>query len=82
MDRKIAVIGLGYVGLPMAVAFGKKFSVISFDINLKRIEELKQGVDLMREIGPGQFKKASILLTLCSFGWQQPMFVGFELGER
>lgn len=42
---KIAVIGLGYVGLPLAVEFGKKRSVVGFDINAKRIDELKAGLD-------------------------------------
>ena len=39
--KKIAVIGLGYVGLPLAVEFGKKLQVVGFDINVKRIEELR-----------------------------------------
>ena len=39
--KKIAVIGLGYVGLPLAVEFGKKRDIVGFDINSKRIEELK-----------------------------------------
>jgi UDP-N-acetyl-D-galactosamine dehydrogenase len=37
-DKKIAIIGLGYVGLPLAVAFAEKYKVIGFDINLKRIQ--------------------------------------------
>ena len=45
-DVKIAVIGLGYVGLPLAVAFSKKFQVLGFDINSKRIKELKAGLIL------------------------------------
>ena len=44
-DLKLAIIGLGYVGLPLAVEFGKKRPVIGFDINLKRIDELKSGRD-------------------------------------
>ncbi len=44
-DFKIAVIGLGYVGLPLAIEFGKKYKVLGFDINKDRIEELQQGVD-------------------------------------
>ena len=44
-DFKIAIIGLGYVGLPLAIEFGKKFKVLGFDISKTRIEELKQGVD-------------------------------------
>jgi UDP-N-acetyl-D-galactosamine dehydrogenase len=42
---KIGVVGLGYVGLPLAVEFGKKYEVVGFDINLNRIKELEQGID-------------------------------------
>jgi UDP-N-acetyl-D-galactosamine dehydrogenase len=48
--KKIAVIGLGYVGLPLAVAFGEKRPVVGFDINVKRIAELKRGEDFTREV--------------------------------
>src|SRR5690606_10231766 len=48
--QKIGVIGLGYVGLPLAVEFGKKTDVIGFDINKERIEELKNGLDRTREV--------------------------------
>lgn len=44
-EFKIAVIGLGYVGLPLAIEFGKKYKVLGFDINKERIEELQRGVD-------------------------------------
>ena len=44
-DLKIAVVGLGYVGLPLAIEFGKKYNVLGFDINKTRIEELQRGVD-------------------------------------
>ena len=50
MKKKIAIIGLGYVGLPLAVAFSKKFKVIGFDINQGRIQELKNGHDHTLEI--------------------------------
>jgi UDP-N-acetyl-D-galactosamine dehydrogenase len=43
MSTKIAVIGLGYVGLPLAVEMAKKFEVVGFDINKKRIAELRDG---------------------------------------
>ena len=49
-DIKIAVIGLGYVGLPLAVEFGKKYSVLGFDINTSRIDELKLGRDSTLEV--------------------------------
>jgi UDP-N-acetyl-D-galactosamine dehydrogenase len=47
---KIAIIGLGYVGLPLAVAFAEKYSVVGFDINEKRVAELKNGKDITLEI--------------------------------
>ncbi|MCZ4224344.1 nucleotide sugar dehydrogenase [Pedobacter rhodius] len=51
MDRKkhIAIIGLGYVGLPLAIEFAKKYSVIGFDTNEKRVNELKNGFDSTKE---------------------------------
>lgn len=50
MNTKIAVIGLGYVGLPLASLFAKKYRVVGFDINHKRIAELRQGKDITREV--------------------------------
>ncbi|MFG0807004.1 Vi polysaccharide biosynthesis UDP-N-acetylglucosamine C-6 dehydrogenase TviB [Pseudomonas fluvialis] len=55
----IAVIGLGYVGLPLAVEFGKKFSVIGFDINSARIDALKAGHDSTLEVGDEDLVAAS-----------------------
>ncbi|HQC29133.1 MAG TPA: Vi polysaccharide biosynthesis UDP-N-acetylglucosamine C-6 dehydrogenase TviB, partial [Methylotenera sp.] len=49
-NKKIAIIGLGYVGLPLAVEFGKTRPVIGFDINVKRITELKSGQDHTLEV--------------------------------
>ena len=54
--NKIAIVGLGYVGLPLAVEFSKKFKVFGFDINHKRIAELKEGHDSTKEIDPTFFK--------------------------
>ena len=48
-NAKIAIIGLGYVGLPLAIEFGKKYAVVGFDINLERIEELSRGEDRTKE---------------------------------
>jgi len=53
-DSKIAIIGLGYVGLPLAVEFGKKNNVIGFDINQARIDELKSGKDSTLEVEPSE----------------------------
>jgi UDP-N-acetyl-D-galactosamine dehydrogenase len=55
---KIAIIGLGYVGLPLAVEFGKIRSVVGFDINLKRIAQLKEGRDLTKETEPEELRAA------------------------
>ena len=60
-DDKIAIIGLGYVGLPLAVEFGKIRPVIGFDINAKRINELAAGDDLTREVTPGDLRAANQL---------------------
>jgi len=54
----IGVIGLGYVGLPLAVEFGKKYKVIGFDINTKRVEELKQGEDKTLEVDAKELAEA------------------------
>ena len=59
--KKIAVIGLGYVGLPLAVAFGEKRGVVGFDIESKRIAELKDGTDFTREVSPEELAAASQL---------------------
>ena len=58
---KIALVGLGYVGLPLAVEFGKKFETIGFDINQTRIEELKSGVDSTLEVDSEELQQASQL---------------------
>ena len=55
---KIAVVGLGYVGLPLAAAFSEKYEVVGFDVNTKRIEELKSGYDRTLELSNEQMKKA------------------------
>ena len=52
----IAIIGLGYVGLPLAIEFGKKRNVIGFDIDHERIRELKMGIDRTKEVEPDDFK--------------------------
>ena len=54
-NKRIAIIGLGYVGLPLAVAFGKKFKTVGFDINQQRISELKSGQDHTLEVTPEEF---------------------------
>jgi len=58
---KLAIIGLGYVGLPLAVEFGKIRSVLGFDINLKLIAQLKEGRDITQETEPEELKAATNL---------------------
>ena len=53
-DTKIAIVGLGYVGLPLAVEFGKLFTTTGFDINKSRVKELLKGIDITREVEAGQ----------------------------
>lgn len=60
-DIKLAVIGLGYVGLPLAVEFGKKRSVIGFDINQSRIDALRDGHDSTLEVDDAELKEAAQL---------------------
>jgi len=65
-DVKIAVIGLGYVGLPLAVAFAKRFPVLGFDVNLNRVKELETGVDSTLEISNSELVAAETLSFSCS----------------
>ena len=60
-EIKLSVIGLGYVGLPLAVEFSKKRSVVGFDINEKRIAELQAGIDYTLEIESEELKQAQLL---------------------
>jgi UDP-N-acetyl-D-galactosamine dehydrogenase len=61
MSDKIAVIGLGYVGIPLAVEFGKQFPTIGFDINVERIEELKRGFDRTLEMTEEDLASSTML---------------------
>lgn len=61
--EKIALIGLGYVGLPIALAFAKKTSVIGFDINEKRVNMMKKGIDPSNELSKDEFKGCDITFT-------------------
>ncbi len=61
MGNKICIVGLGYVGLPLAVEFSKKFIVIGFDLNSNRIEELKKCIDKTNEVEESELKKVKNL---------------------
>jgi UDP-N-acetyl-D-glucosamine/UDP-N-acetyl-D-galactosamine dehydrogenase len=60
-NTKIAIIGLGYVGLPLAVAFSKKYQTIGFDINNKRISELNECTDNSLEVSPNEIRQSTNL---------------------
>ncbi len=62
-DRHIAVVGLGYVGLPLSIALNSKYNVIGFDINEKRISSLKSGYDVTNEISENVLKESTIKFT-------------------
>lgn len=62
-EHKLAVIGLGYVGLPIALEFAKKLSVIGFDINLDRIKLMRQGIDPSQELEKENFENCDIEFT-------------------
>lgn len=63
ISRNIAVIGLGYVGLPVAVTFGQQQRVIAFDKNIKRIKELQAGYDASKEVSSAALASSQLLLT-------------------
>ncbi|UOW67218.1 nucleotide sugar dehydrogenase [Paraclostridium bifermentans] len=64
-DKKenLSVIGLGYVGMPLAIAFAKKINVIGFDVNKEKIELYKQGIDVTNEVGNKTLKETKALMT-------------------
>ncbi|HHH49395.1 MAG TPA: nucleotide sugar dehydrogenase, partial [Saprospiraceae bacterium] len=61
--KKLAVIGLGYVGLPIALEFAKHFSVIGFDINESRVALMQQGIDPSKELTAKAFEGTDIHFT-------------------
>ncbi len=63
MDRKIAVVGLGYVGLPLAVAFGKQTPVTGFDVGRERVAALRAGQDHTGEVSAGDLRAAQVEFT-------------------
>lgn len=65
MEKKanLAVIGLGYVGMPLAIAFGEKVNVIGFDLNKDKIEKYKMGIDPTNEVGSAKLKESGVLFT-------------------
>jgi UDP-N-acetyl-D-galactosamine dehydrogenase len=74
-ERKIAVVGLGYVGLPIAVAFGKRQRVIGFDINKSKIEELQRGFDRTGEVSGADLKVTDVEYTFQPSGLKAADFI-------
>jgi len=62
-NEKLSVVGLGYVGMPIAVAFAKKVNVIGFDINERKVQLYKSGIDPTKEVGDEEIKKTSVDFT-------------------
>lgn len=67
-ETKIAIVGLGYVGLPLAVEFGKKFETIGFDINKLRVEDLIAGNDSTLEVSCAEIAESKRLQFTCDIG--------------
>jgi len=61
--KKISIIGLGYVGLPLAIEFAKEFNVIGYDISKKRVNELKKGIDSNDEFQSIEILKNKLKFT-------------------
>jgi UDP-N-acetyl-D-galactosamine dehydrogenase len=61
--EKISIVGLGYVGLPLAIEFAKKFNVIGFDVNKSKLEKYMCGIDVTNEVGDEAVKSTDILFT-------------------
>lgn len=62
-EEKISVIGLGYVGIPLAIAFAKKADVIGYDLNSQKIAKYNQGIDVTNEVGNNAIKETTAILT-------------------
>lgn len=76
---KVAVIGLGYVGLPLTLEFGKKYPTLGFDINQDRIDELKRGEDRTREADPEELKQ--ITAGLYNISGNGKLDFSFDIGD-
>jgi len=72
--EKLSLIGLGYVGMPIAVAFAKKVDVIGFDISEKKIELYKKGIDPTKEVGDEEIRKTTVSFTSDERDLKKAMF--------
>ena len=62
-EEKVALVGLGYVGMPIAVAFAKKIDVIGFDLNKEKVNLYKNGIDPTKEVGDKVIGDTSVMFT-------------------
>ena len=62
-EEKLSLVGLGYVGMPIAVAFGRKINVIGYDLNAQKVEQYRAGYDPTREVGDDVIKQANVEFT-------------------
>lgn len=74
-EEKIAIVGLGYVGMPIAVAFAKKVKVIGYDINAAKIELYKQGIDPTKEVGDKEIQATTVDFTADETRIQEAKFI-------
>ena len=74
-EEKIALVGLGYVGMPIAVAFAKKVQVIGYDLNAAKIELYKQGIDPTNEVGAEEIKNSTVEFTSDEKKLQEAKFI-------
>ncbi|WP_054957484.1 nucleotide sugar dehydrogenase [Paenibacillus dakarensis] len=73
-EEKVAVVGLGYVGMPIAVAFANKVNVIGFDLNTNKIEQYKNGIDPTNEVGDEVIRQTTVEFTSDSTKLQEAKF--------
>ncbi|PKM55159.1 MAG: nucleotide sugar dehydrogenase [Firmicutes bacterium HGW-Firmicutes-5] len=73
-EEKIAVIGLGYVGMPIAIAFAKKADVIGFDLNKKKVDLYRSGIDPTKEVGDDEIRKTTVDFTSDEFKLKDAKF--------
>lgn len=81
MNVKICVIGLGYVGLPLARLFSTKYPVIGFDVNRKRVEELMTGVDTTLEVDDDVLQVALVKENPVSVGLDKGLYCSYDIND-
>ena len=74
-EANLAVVGLGYVGLPIAVAFAEKVNTMGFDINEEKIADYQNGIDPTQEVGDEKIKNTKLRFTTAEADLQQASFI-------